>query len=154
MRLSAVLAAISLCLATPLIGQPSQTPRQALTRVSAPLREAPDIDARSLITIPPKTAVNVSGCKDGWCAVNYQQHSGHVIEVFLRFPSVAAPSATRTSAGRGYVNSRGEWIPSPVATVDGRPPSGASAQCRDGTYSFSRSRSGTCSHHGGVSRWL
>jgi hypothetical protein len=33
-------------------------------------------------------------------------------------------------------------------------PSGATAQCRDGSYSFSQSRSGTCSHHGGVSRWL
>jgi Protein of unknown function (DUF4236)/Protein of unknown function (DUF3761) len=33
-------------------------------------------------------------------------------------------------------------------------PAGASAVCRDGTYSYSRSRRGTCSHHGGVSRWL
>jgi hypothetical protein len=33
-------------------------------------------------------------------------------------------------------------------------PAGASAVCRDGTYSFSQSRSGTCSHHGGVARWL
>lgn len=33
-------------------------------------------------------------------------------------------------------------------------PPGASAICRDGTYSFSQSRSGTCSHHGGVARWL
>jgi Protein of unknown function (DUF3761) len=28
-----------------------------------------------------------------------------------------------------------------------------SAICRDGTYSYSRSRSGTCSGHGGVSQW-
>ena len=33
-------------------------------------------------------------------------------------------------------------------------PAGATAECRDGTYSFSQSRSGTCSHHGGVARWL
>ena len=33
-------------------------------------------------------------------------------------------------------------------------PDGATAVCRDGTYSFSQNRSGTCSHHGGVSRWL
>lgn len=26
--------------------------------------------------------------------------------------------------------------------------------CRDGTYSFSQHRAGTCSHHGGVARWL
>lgn len=34
------------------------------------------------------------------------------------------------------------------------PPAGATAECWDGTYSFSQSRRGTCSHHGGVKRWL
>lgn len=34
------------------------------------------------------------------------------------------------------------------------PPTGATAQCRDGTYSYSQHRSGTCSHHGGVAKWL
>jgi hypothetical protein len=33
-------------------------------------------------------------------------------------------------------------------------PPGATAQCRDGTYSFSQHHSGTCSHHGGVAVWL
>src|SRR5881296_2731734 len=33
-------------------------------------------------------------------------------------------------------------------------PTGATARCRDGTYSFSRHRSGTCSHNGGVAAWL
>lgn len=33
-------------------------------------------------------------------------------------------------------------------------PSAATARCRDGTYSFSRHHSGTCSHHGGVATWL
>ena len=43
-----------------------------------------------------------------------------------------------------------------VVAAAGRaaPPAGATAQCRDGTYSFSQHRSGTCSHHGGVARWL
>ena len=30
----------------------------------------------------------------------------------------------------------------------------ATAICRDGTCSISKSRRGTCSHHGGVARWL
>lgn len=30
----------------------------------------------------------------------------------------------------------------------------ATAQCRDGSYSYSQHRSGTCSHHGGVARWI
>lgn len=33
-------------------------------------------------------------------------------------------------------------------------PVGATAQCRDGTYSYSQHRSGTCSDHGGVATWL
>ena len=33
-------------------------------------------------------------------------------------------------------------------------PTGASAQCKDGTYSFSAHRRGTCSHHGGVATWI
>jgi hypothetical protein len=41
--------------------------------------------------------------------------------------------------------------PEPVL---GGPPPGATARCRDGTYSFSQHRSGTCSHHGGVAAWL
>ena len=42
-------------------------------------------------------------------------------------------------------------VPSAMA---GSPPAGATARCRDGTYSFSQHRSGTCSDHGGVAAWL
>ena len=35
-----------------------------------------------------------------------------------------------------------------------RAPVGASAKCRDGSWSFSESHRGTCSWHGGVARWL
>lgn len=50
-----------------------------------------------------------------------------------------------------YINSSGNKIQSP--TKYDSAPSGASARCRDGTYSFSQHRSGTCSHHGGVAEW-
>jgi hypothetical protein len=33
-------------------------------------------------------------------------------------------------------------------------PVGATARCRDGTFSYSEHASGTCSHHGGVGRWI
>jgi hypothetical protein len=42
----------------------------------------------------------------------------------------------------------------PAHPAKDSPPAGATAQCADGTYSYSQHRSGTCSHHGGVSRWL
>ena len=50
-----------------------------------------------------------------------------------------------------YTNVSGHSVHRP-AHADSRP-SGASAQCVDGTYSFSEHRRGTCSHHGGVSSW-
>jgi Peptidase A4 family/Protein of unknown function (DUF3761) len=36
----------------------------------------------------------------------------------------------------------------------GGPPPGATALCRDGTYSFSQHHDGTCSYHGGVESWV
>jgi len=41
-----------------------------------------------------------------------------------------------------------------ASAASAQPPPGATAQCRDGTYSFSRHHSGTCSYHGGVAVWL
>lgn len=51
-----------------------------------------------------------------------------------------------------YVNSKGETVKRPENCSAA--PQGAAAQCRDGSYSFSQSRRGTCSHHGGVAKWL
>ncbi|MEO6074946.1 MAG: DUF3761 domain-containing protein [Burkholderiales bacterium] len=54
-----------------------------------------------------------------------------------------------------YSNGDGIEVHSPSKTVTvGITPNGASAVCRDGTYRFSTHRNGTCSHHGGVDRWL
>lgn len=58
-----------------------------------------------------------------------------------------APASS--SSGSGYTNVDGNHVASPSSD-----PTGASAQCRDGSYSYSQHRSGTCSSHGSVSRWL
>jgi len=52
-----------------------------------------------------------------------------------------------------YTNGDGNMVHSPAYSSGGAP-AGATAQCRDGTYSFSQHRSGTCSSHGGVANWL
>ena len=72
-------------------------------------------------------------------------------------PTSAASSITTDSSPSNctngtYVNSAGDTVCSPETAATA--PSGATAKCTDGTYSFSQSRSGTCSHHGGVSSWL
>ncbi len=60
-------------------------------------------------------------------------------------PALSCPNGT-------YVNSVGNTVCSPYSSPSA--PAGATARCGDGTYSFSQSRSGTCSHHGGVATWL
>lgn len=71
-------------------------------------------------------------------------------------PDVSAPEQTvpNLSNDNTYTNVDGNTIHSPAYTSDDSVPTGASAQCRDGSYSFSQNRRGTCSHHGGVARWL
>lgn len=66
-------------------------------------------------------------------------------------PSPPAVTPTQPASGRSYINRDGIRVPSPVFS-DTRP-AGASARCRDGSYSFSLNRRGTCSHHGGVAVW-
>jgi Protein of unknown function (DUF3761) len=42
----------------------------------------------------------------------------------------------------------------PAAMVPGPAPDGATAICKDGTYTMSHSYSGACSSHHGVTKWL
>jgi hypothetical protein len=76
-------------------------------------------------------------------------------------PSTNSTSTTNTKPNAGkvnctnngtYVNSKGQTVARPENCSG--PPQGATAQCGDGSYSFSQSRRGTCSHHGGVAKWL
>ncbi|MQY21080.1 DUF3761 domain-containing protein [Nocardia macrotermitis] len=69
-------------------------------------------------------------------------------------PVAAAAPAFISCPAQDYQNSSGNCIPRPEAAPDGSAPAGATAQCRDGEYSFSQHRRGTCSGHGGVARWL
>lgn len=41
-----------------------------------------------------------------------------------------------------------------ATSAPGAAPAGATAQCKDGSYSKSKHHSGACSHHGGVQQWL
>lgn len=69
-------------------------------------------------------------------------------------PKAAAPNEAGLQTHGHYVNKDGQTVHAPAKSVDGGVPAGASAKCRDGSYSFSKHHSGTCSHHGGVASWL
>ncbi|MFE7796059.1 DUF3761 domain-containing protein [Nocardia sp. NPDC057440] len=59
-------------------------------------------------------------------------------------PAVCGPNS--------YLNSYDQCVHRPESAA--APPPGATARCKDGTYSFSKNRSGTCSGHSGVATWL
>ena len=73
------------------------------------------------------------------------QPVNEVIAHGTKAPAPSCPNGT-------YVNSAGNTVCRPYEASSA--PAGATAQCEDGTYSYSQSRRGTCSHHGGVARWL
>ena len=51
-----------------------------------------------------------------------------------------------------YTNARGHSVHRPM--LASARASGATARCFDGSWSFSESHRGTCSHHGGVRAWM
>jgi hypothetical protein len=123
------------------------------TRVTvsrAQLHVAPRAGSRVVAVVPAGVQLSVD-CSKSWCATSWNGAGAWVAKRELG-PSKSGESQ-RKSPCKGYINSDGQRIPSPRLSPSG-PPAGASAQCNDGSYSFSRHRSGTCSHHGGVLRWL
>ena len=81
-----------------------------------------------------------------------KQTPGNVRELRTTNPSTTIEPARALERIHYYQNTHGSTVQAP--TQYNKAPQGATAVCRDGSYSFSRSRSGTCSHHGGLARWL
>lgn len=63
-----------------------------------------------------------------------------------------APAALPVKNNGTYTNAYGNTVLRPYKAP--AVPAGASAKCKDGTFSFSQTRKGACSHHGGVSEWF
>jgi hypothetical protein len=90
------------------------------------------------------TALATLACTTGAIA---QPGPAHALSATAR---IAAVAPTCKSGYYKNVSSHCVKRPTRAATV----PAGATAKCRDATYSFSEHASGTCSHHGGVARWI
>ena len=112
------------------------------------LRTGPGTSYSIATTIPKGTSIEIDeDCSCTWIPVRYLGNVGYVCAKYISDTPVAQPQ----SPVRYYTNTYGNRVQSP--TRYSSRPNGATALCRDGTYSFSQSRRGTCSHHGGVSRW-
>ena len=65
--------------------------------------------------------------------------------------SKAAPAATAAPKAAAPA---GTAAPKAAASTGNTDPTGATAKCKDGTYSKSKHHEGSCSHHGGVAEFL
>ena len=134
------------------------------------LRCGPGTNYSVVAVIPSGTPVEIDeDCDCKWVCVEYNGMIGYISTAYLSSkvvsyhhktcnyksthkPKYQSKSINNTSYNRKYyTNSEGERVQSP--TYYSSVPAGATALCRDGTYSFSQSRRGTCSRHGGVARW-
>lgn len=125
------------------------------------LRTGPGTKYAVMMVIPRGTVVTIDeDCDCQWVPVEYNGKIGYISTKYLSNNHIRKHTYISTkryinstnSSKRYYTNSYGERVQSPTYYCSAPP--GATALCRDGSYSFSRSRRGTCSHHGGVARWL
>ena len=122
-----------------------------VTRSSVNLRSDSSTASRILDVIPQGVGVYVVyNLSNGWSQVVYNYQVGYVSSSYLI--SRQTYTYTPSTRVRYYTNSAGRRVQSP--TYYPSAPRGATARCVDGTYSFSQNRRGTCSHHGGVAKWL
>lgn len=124
------------------------------TTTDLSLRVDASASSRVILAIPQGTQVYLQeDCDCVWVYVTYNGYCGYVNAQFL---TKSVPANTTTAVAqepiRHYTNSYGNTVQSP--TRYNKAPAAATALCRDGSYSFSQSRRGTCSHHGGVAKWL
>jgi hypothetical protein len=106
-----------------------------------------------------------STCKDGTTstATGRGACSGHGgVQKAGKSAAAAAPAATESastaaapsSPAAAPAASKAAPAAKSAATAGNTDPTGATAKCKDGTYSKSKQHKGSCSHHGGVAEFL
>lgn len=109
----------------------STTTSTTVTTVATTTTAAPATAATTPTTAPRVTVTTAT--------------TAAVVRTTVAAQPVSCPNGT-------YTNTAGNEVCRPYEAPTA--PAGASALCKDGSYSFSQTRSGTCSGHGGVSQWL
>ena len=121
------------------------------TSANLNLRKNPWINNNVICLIPKSTLLTINNSiqtSTEWTKVNYNGNIGYVYSKYLVSPEFKSAFSSNYDLSntpgtvKYYTNSRGEKVQSP--TYYKTAPAGATAECRDGTYSFSRNRRGTC----------
>jgi hypothetical protein len=98
-----------------------------------------------------------STCKDGTtsAATGRGACSGHGgVQKVAKSAAADAPASTETASPAAAPASKAAPAAKSTATAGNTDPTGATAKCKDGTYSKSKHHKGSCSHHGGVAEFL
>ena len=119
---------------------------------------APAAPATPATPATPAASGAPSTCKDGTTSTSTGKGtcSGHggVQKPSTSKPAAAATPAAAAATTPAAAKSSTASKSAPTATASNTDPTGATAKCKDGTYSKSQHHSGTCSSHGGVAEWL
>lgn len=138
------------------------------TTTSARVRACPYLTCTIIRTLPTGTSIDILDTEEGsrvnssldWYKITFDGKTGYIHSSLTteRVPASAITTTTSRSTPTtpNSATSQPLTINPEVTVTPAAPthPQGATALCRDGTYSYSQNRRGTCSHHGGVQQWL
>ena len=95
-------------------------------------------------------------CAAGWKAMSADQKKATTYKDYSKSclsggsnAAAAAPAMAPTTMKPAQ-----PMAGSAMGAATGAAPAGATGQCKDGTYTMSKTHSGSCSHHGGVAKWF
>jgi hypothetical protein len=141
--------------------KPAVTTKFSIETESIPFTSTTVEDATLAKGTSKVTTTGVTGSKTSTYKVTYtdgKQTSKELVgtkvdsEPVAQVTSIGTYVAQRPTCANGtYINAAGISVCRPVQSPS--IPVGATAKCIDGSFSFSLTHSGTCSHHGGVSVW-
>lgn len=97
----------------------------------------------------------MAACAANWKAMPADQKKGTTYKDYSKTclsgsSSAAAPAAAPAPMAAKPAKASGSMM----GSAGGAAPAGATGLCKDGTYTMSKTHSGSCSHHGGVAKWL
>src|ERR1700761_6861026 len=110
------------------------------------------------------SADTMKNCSANWKAMSaadkakttYKDYSANCLKGGAATPTkTAAPAPAAAPAPVAMKAAAPAKAPATAMKAAGGPaPTGATGQCKDGSYTMSKSHSGACSSHGGVAKWL
>lgn len=111
---------------------------------------------------PSASQTRMQTCAANWKAMTPDQKKGTTYKDYSKTclaggTATAAPAAAPApmmAAKPAKAAKPAMAASAPAMAPTGAAPAGATGLCKDGTYTMSKTHSGSCSHHGGVAKWL